>query len=143
MRGNNNLKPYVIINWTFAAICVLIFLYAALHDPEKSNYPLHSSYEVITNENSISTGLSRSFSALVRFRIAAADDYNPYGLRIFLFFVIQFFLRITILMLIQGRIIKARRSLIMVDSLQSVALFLICFGPFLVYWIETISALGS
>jgi len=104
-------RPYLIINWTFAVIFGGIVVYSALFDPERGNQPLPSAYQLMTGEETISTGLSRSFSALVRFRFDEAREFNPYGPRIFLYFAVELLLRIAILfILLRGKVLTGRES---------------------------------
>jgi len=127
-------RTYLILNAVFASIIILIFLYSAVFNVSGGNYPIPSFSKALTGEDSISTGLSRSFSELVRFDFAAAEEYNPYGFRIWIFFVIQLFMRILISLLI---IIKPQAKtgyVILPDSIQAVLLFIICFWPFLLYF---------
>ena len=65
-------RPYAVINWIFVIIIAGIFVYSAVYDPDTANHPIPSGYQLLTGENTISTGLSRSFSALVRLRFADA-----------------------------------------------------------------------
>ncbi|MBN1157895.1 MAG: hypothetical protein JXA61_00815 [Bacteroidales bacterium] len=127
-------KPYRIINLAFAGIILLVFLYAAFYPPESSGYPIFSFYERLTSERTISSGLSRSFSAVVRLDFSAARDYNPYSLRVFSFFLIQFVFRLTVLFMPVQKGLTNYRILIIADALQAVALFVVCFWPFLVFW---------
>lgn len=138
MPRTTDIKPYRIINLAFAAIILLAFLYAALHHPERSDYPIVSAYEAWTGESTISTGLSRSFSAIVRLDFSTAKNYNPYGLRIFTFFLIQLVFRVTLFLMSLRKGIVHYRMLIIADALQAVVLFIVCFLPFLVYWTDFI-----
>lgn len=135
-------RTYLIINWAFAVILAGIFVYAAMYDPDRGNPPLPSAYQAITGEETVSTGLSRSFSALVRFRLDDAREFNPYGPRIFLFFGIQLVLRIFLLFMTLRGILQIRdelqteKWLILSDAAQSFVLFVICFWPFIRFWMD-------
>lgn len=133
-------RSYFVINLVFALIILLIFLYSALHNAENSNYPIISSIQLLSGETTISSGLSRSFSELIRFRFSSARSYNPHGLRIFIYFVVQFVLRISFLIQIIRKMFVHSRILIITDSVQAVVLFLFCFWPFLDYLFNSIKA---
>ncbi len=134
-----NTKPYFVINLVFAIIIAGVFLYAVVHHPEKSDYPVKSSYETVTGEHTISTGLSRSFSSIMRLDLSSAKSYNPYGIQIFMYFLVQLVLRLAILFLVLRQGFIHHRMLILADSFQAAALFVICFWPFLVFWARFIS----
>jgi hypothetical protein len=145
-------RPYLIINWAFAAIIAGIITYAALYDPDRGDHPIPSGYQVVAGDETISTGLSRSFSALVRFRFDDAKEFNAYGPRIFLFFAVQLILRLALLAMMlngkwqisiklqKGTAWQARRWLILSDAAQSLVLFIFCFWPFLAFWMDLIQA---
>lgn len=118
---------YLLINLIFAGIILAVLAYSLIFGGEKA-HPVPSASEFITGENTISTGLSRSFSAIVRFDFTKARIYNPYGISIFLFFLIQFFMRIG------GSLLSTnphRQTVIRLDIIISILLFLFLFRPFL------------
>ena len=119
-------EPYHIINLSFAGIIILIFIYSGIFSVDKNNHPIKSACEIVTGKPCSSTGLSRSFSEIVRFKFESAKAYNKYGLRVFSFFLIQFFIRLIISMLIIKTTIK-KRNLILSDSLFSCCLYIYCF----------------
>ena len=117
-------------------IIFLVLFYSAIFSPAKSNYPVQSAYTEITGNESISSGLSRSFSEIIRLDFRSAYDYNPYGIRIFLFFLLQLFLRINFLSIVKSR--APDLSLIILDIALSVGIFLIAFWPFLINAVKVI-----
>lgn len=124
-------EPYHIINIIFAGVIVMIFAYSGIFSPVKNNYPVVCIHELLTGVPCFSCGLSHSFSLIVRGRISQAYEWNPYGMRVFLFFISQLLLRLTFL----RQSIKhpeSRKYLIIYDSVSSGLLFLISFWPFLV-----------
>ena len=123
-------NPYQIINIILAGFIVLIFLYSAAFSPEKNNYPIHSAHKLITGENTISTGLSRGFSAIIRLRFTDAFNYNPLSIRIFIFFVIQLFLRLFFLLIDRKPIYSDIRLTYVPDIVISSILFIVFFEPF-------------
>jgi hypothetical protein len=95
--------------------------------PERE-HPIPSGSELLTGKTSISTGLSRSFSAIVRFKFHEARELNPYGIRIFMFFLLQLLMRVSGFFIISK---VNRKKFIRADIIVSVLLFIILFWPFL------------
>lgn len=121
-------SPYFQFNITFAGIILLIIGYSGLFSPHGLPYPIHSAYP---DQQLISTGLSRAFSEIVRFHFQQARAYNPYSISLFLFFFIQFLLRIlTSIILFSKRF--SQKLVLISDILISVLLFLCTFGKFIV-----------
>ncbi|MBI9054006.1 MAG: DUF2752 domain-containing protein [Bacteroidales bacterium] len=128
-------EPYHIINLSFAGIIILIFIYSGIFSAEKSNHPIKSACEVMTGEPCSSSGLSRSFSEIVRFNFESANEYNQFGILIFSFFLIQFFLRTLVSILVYFK--RNRISqIIVIDSLTSISLYIYCFRGIL-FWINS------
>lgn len=105
---------------------MMIFLYSGLFSAEKDNHPIPSFYEELTGETSASSGLSRSFSEIVRGRFESAREYNQNGIPVFLFFSIQFFQRLVVSLIIYKKYIDTNR-IILPDTISSIILFLFCF----------------
>lgn len=122
---------YQVINLIFMGIIILVFIYSAIFSPERNNYPIKSSYDSITDKTSISTGLSHGFSAIIRGRFQEAVNFNPHSIRLFSFFVMQFFMRIVILSYIKRIKKDERLGVVTVDGIISSTLFLLYFYPFL------------
>lgn len=129
-------NPYLTINSLLAGFILLIFLYSAIFSPEKNNYPIHSSYKIITGNDSMSTGLSRGFSSIIRFRFEEALRYNPFSIRIFMFFLIQLLLRIFFISYLRRSIYEDIRFIVIPDIVISIVLFVVFFEPF---WREMFS----
>lgn len=125
-------EPYLTINIFLAGAIVLILVYSGIFSPEKDNYPVTCIHEKITGEPCVSCGLSHSMSLILRGRINEANEWNVYGMRVFLFFVSQLLMRI-VFSGIYIRHTGIRKQLILFDILGSSAMFLITFIPFLVY----------
>lgn len=148
MNGRKLSNPYILINLVFICLIQCIFLYSGFFSVNKCSYPIHSDYSAITGKTSISSGLSRSFSEIVRLNFSKAKEYNPFGIRIFFFFIIQFLLRIFItLVLLKASSIN--KNLITADVTLSVILFIVLFWPFIsesvrvVWMLSTIISLTS
>jgi hypothetical protein len=123
-------EPYLFINIFFAGVILLIFAYSGFFSPEKDNYPVACIHEKLTGEPCISCGLSHSFSLIVRGRPDEAYQWNPYGMRIFLFFAAQLVIRVAFSIFYQ-KYPDTRRQLILVDCFGSGIIFLVAFWPFI------------
>jgi len=135
MRNNvfSDLKdnPYKMINVIFASIILAIFIYSAIFSPDKSNYLFQSESRLFLDQDTLSTGLSRSFSSIVRFNFTDARKYNAFGIQIFMFFIIQLFLRIFFLLAYSSLKDLGLNIVITIDSIISGSLFILFFMPFL------------
>ena len=131
MIQNNSpfsISSYKIVNLVLASIILCIFIYSGLFSPTKQNHPIPSIYTQITGESSPSTGLSRSFSAIVRGDISASIKHNQFGLQIFLFFAIQLVFRIG-LFLLTNELFSRVEQYIYVDIALSIIGFMLAFRP--------------
>ncbi len=123
-------EPYLIINIIFAGVILLIFAYSGIFSPEKDNYPVVCIHEKLTGEPCVSCGLSHSFSLIVRGRISEAYEWNVYGFQLFLFFALQFVMRVVFSVIFMKHN-DIRRQLIIFDIAGSILIFLISFWPFI------------
>jgi hypothetical protein len=123
-------EPYLFINIFFAGVILLIFAYSGIFSPEKNNYPVTCIHEELTGQKCVSCGLSHSFSLIVRGRFEEAYHWNVYGMRIFLFFLAQFILRIAF-SIFYVRYSDTRKQLIIVDCIGSGIILLVAFWPFI------------
>jgi hypothetical protein len=124
-------EPYLIINLIFAGVILLIMAYSGIFSPDKDEYPVICIHEKLTGEPCASCGLSHSFSLILRGRTAEAYEWNENGMRVFLFFASQLFMRIffsRFYVKYQG----SRKQLILFDIVGSSLIFLIAFMPFIV-----------
>ncbi len=134
-RGRSS--SYIIVNIILAVILLLILIYSGLFSIEKINHPIHSAYSHITGDDTVSTGLSRAFSALIRGKFRQADIYNSHAKGIFLFFLSQLVFRIAFSFIVQKKPAWKKR-IIRFDILQAVVLFLTAFFPFILYLKDSI-----
>jgi hypothetical protein len=125
MRALKLDESYPIINLLFAVVILLIFAYAGFFHSEKGGYPIPSVYEQLTGAKANSSGLSRAFSEIVRFRLEKAKHHHEYSLQIFAFFPAQLLLRIFFLFVYPQ--VRNNQWLIRLDIILSVGLFLLCF----------------
>jgi hypothetical protein len=128
-------QNYKIINLSLAGIILCIFIYSGLFSPEESKHPIPSFYTQITSQNSPSTGLSRSFSAILRGNLQQANTYNPFGLHIFLFFAIQFIFRSLSFILIKEKLSWIKPYIFM-DITLSLIGFYLAFKPLILFTIK-------
>ncbi len=127
---NKTIRPYLVLNVSFAAMIFFIFLYSAVFSVRKNNHPIPSYYELLSGERSPSSGLSRSFSEIIRGNFKEAAGWNKNGIPLFLFFLLQLFMRIfTSLFLLRSRL--SLKTLVWTDTILSILLFLLCFRQLL------------
>jgi len=126
---------YKTVNLLLAGIILCIFIYSGLFTPEGSKHPIPSIYSQITGNTSPSTGLSRSFSAIVRGNIQLAKSFNPFGLQIFLFFSIQLVFRIASILLMKNYF-PLIKPYILADITLSFLGFLLAFRPLISFTLE-------
>ena len=138
-RKSNSLKnllqiikgePYHIINLFFVIILLLVFVYSGIFSPEKNDYPVVCIHEKLTGQPCFSCGLSHSFSLVLRGKISEVNQWNPYGFRVFLFFIAQFIFRVDFFRL-SIKYPDIRKQLIIYDCVASLLVFSISFWPFI------------
>ncbi len=129
-KTGHRTEAYILINIILAGVILLIFAYSGFYSPTKDNYPVICIHEKLTGQPCVSCGLSHSFSLIVRGRIAEAAEWNVYGIRVFLFFFCQIFMRI-IFSLFYIRNPGYRRELVIYDIAGSLIIFLLSFWPFI------------
>jgi len=113
----------------------MIFIYSGLFSAEKDNHPIPSLYEEITGEPTASSGLSRSFSEIIRGRFESARNYNQYGIPVFIFFLVQFLQRTGISLSVKYKIFSTKKILI-ADIIISTGLFILCFHGFISAYLQ-------
>jgi hypothetical protein len=123
-------ETYLKINIVFAGVILMIFTYSGIFSPDKNNYPVICIHEKITGQPCASCGLSHSFSLILRGRIGEAYTWNPYGIRIFLFFASQLFMRVIFSVFYLNNK-PIRKQLVLYDIIGSSAIFLLSFWPLL------------
>jgi hypothetical protein len=122
-------EPYLKINIVLAGVILLVIAYSGIFSPDKNNYPVVCIHQKLTGQPCFSCGLSHSFSLIVRGRIEEAYKWNIYGMRVFIFFISQFLMRIffTVVYLKNE---NQRNWLIKYDIAGSILIFAIAFYPF-------------
>lgn len=119
-------EPYNKINLIFTGIIMLVFIYSGIFSANGLKYPIKSACAEIYHRPCASTGLSRSFSEIVRCNFNKAKKYNKNGITVFLFFFIQFFLRIIVSFIYSTNILP-KKIIIYADICISIILFIITF----------------
>ena len=130
IRAKLSREPYLLINIILTGVILGILIYSGIFSPEKDSYPVVCFHEKLTGEPCASCGMSHSFSLILRGRISEASQANVYGMRLFLFFILQLVMRVafSIFYIKNGKI---GSQLITYDATGSVIMFLITFYPFL------------
>ena len=120
-------ESYIAVNLILAGIIVLIVLYSGIFSAQKDNHPIPSG---CIKQPCASTGISRSFSEIVRFRFESANRFNSNGIPVFLFFFSQLWLRILFSWLYL-KFSKRQKTIILTDSVFSAIIFAIAFRNFI------------
>ncbi|MBN1251128.1 MAG: DUF2752 domain-containing protein [Bacteroidales bacterium] len=128
MNTENNKKTYLLINSIFLLIILLIIIYSFQYNFNNS-FKLKSLCSDYFGNNCISKGLSRAFSQIVKGNFSDAKFLNPYSLKIFLFFILQFLLRILSSIAIKNNF--SIKKILLTDVIFSFCFFLYCFFEFI------------
>ena len=123
-------EPYLLVNLILAGVISVIMAYSGIFSPDRNDYPVECIHEKVTGKPCPSCGLSHSFSLIIRGRIGEAAEWNPYGMRIFIFFASMLFMRIAYsayYLLFKD----TRRQLVLYDIAGSAIIFIIAFYPLL------------
>jgi len=133
---SNSKVAYYILNIIFMAIIMAIFIYSALYRINEHPIPA-----LLTERTGIippSKGLSAGFSEIVRGNFSEALVANTHTIRIFSFFALQFLLRIVSIILIKKEWLSLNR-IIATDISVSIILFVVSFGPLIIYTLKLFS----
>jgi len=130
--GSSSRKSYLVINAILASLIILIFLYSAFFKPGDDQYPVKCIHEQLTGQSCPSCGLSRSFSSIIQGDLKTAEEYNVYGMRIFLFFLFHLVMRfsnIVYLLRKPGNI----KNLVIIDTGIAILSFILAFRQFFIF----------
>lgn len=127
---NTDFLIYKKINLIIAGVLLSIFIYSGFFAYTGLKHPIPSSHEMLTGQSSISTGLSRSFSEIMKLNFHEAKNLNRYGIRIFMFFLIQLCLRLFFAFTNFSKYYTAKQILT-VDCIVSISMFVLYFEPFI------------
>lgn len=125
-------NSYLIINAVLAGIIILIFLYSAFFSPGDNQYPVKCIHEQLSGQSCPSCGLSRSFSSIMRGDLQAAEAYNEYGMRVFLFFLFHLVMRLSNIVYLLGKPMHIK-NLVIIDSTIAILSFILAFRQFFVF----------
>lgn len=121
-----NSKSYLIINYIFAGIILAIFFYSLLFSPGDNTYPIKCIHQELLGGPCPSCGLSRGFSAIVRCDMELARQIQPNSISVFLFFVVQLFLRFCCVVLVKRNRLSLK-NITGIDVVISTLLFFYFF----------------
>lgn len=110
----------------------MVIAYSGFFSPEKDNYPVPCVHEQITGKPCPSCGLSHSFSYIVRGDLESAISWNRYGIRVFLFFLFQLFMRVSNIIVLRFRKPDINR-LVLMDVILAIITFILGFSQFISY----------
>ena len=129
--GSSN--SYLVINAVLAALIILIFAYSAFFKPGDEQYPVKCIHEQVTGQSCPSCGLSRSFSSIMRGDLKAAEEYNDYGMRVFLFFLFHLVMRLSNIVYLLRKPINIK-NLVLIDSAIAIISFILAFRQFFLFY---------
>lgn len=129
------------VNIVLFLLLTAILVYSALYGPENVNRPFPSLPAGWGAGETVSTGLSRGFSAMVRFDVDKALQLNTLTIRMFVFVALQWLLRLGIMLTCQRLGHVCPPYLWIPDALFSLGLFLYAFIPLIRAWYVSLQAL--
>jgi hypothetical protein len=118
------LHTYKIVNIILAGIIGLIFIYSGFF--VHSNAAINCTVKSIYGIDCITCGFSRDFHNYIN--LDYKKSINPYSFNFFLFFLINFFIRST-LILAHKPLLKFENKLIIADSLIQIIWFILIISP--------------
>lgn len=122
INSSYEVDSYKKINVIFILIIMFIFFYCFL--TTYFSFSITSSCEGMPLIYCKSRGLTRAFSQILKFNFQEAIDFNPYSLKIFLFFLIQLLSRVVINIKVNLQNLK---SIVFWDIFGSTIFFLLSF----------------
>lgn len=137
-KVSNSRVAYSVLNISFMAIIMAIFLYAAFYKNSNHHIPA-----LLTQETGIippSKGLSASFAEIIRGNISEALELNAHAIRIFSFFALQFLLRAVILISLKKHWLPVNK-MVAIDVSLAVILFVVCFAPLIEFTLKLFAQL--
>ena len=127
-------NSYLVINAVLAALIILIFAYSAFFNPGDEQYPVKCIHEQLTGQSCPSCGLSRSFSSIMRGDLKAAEEYNDYGMRVFLFFLFHLVMRLSNIVYLLRKPINIK-NLVLIDTAIAIISFILAFRQFFLFYL--------
>jgi hypothetical protein len=124
-------SPYRTINLVLLGFIFCIFVYSAIFSPDRGNYLIQSNQKFFSNKKTLSTGLSRGFSSIIRLQFTKAQQYNSNSFRIFIFFLVQGIMRFLFILVWESSSMFYKQRIIVTDAVISTVMFIVFFWPFL------------
>lgn len=130
MEQSSARRALLAVDAIFTGVILLILGYSFFFSPDENSYPVVCIHEKLTGEPCPSCGMSHAFSLIVRGRIEEAVKWNSASPGVFMFFLIQLFMRTgsAVLILKTGLNI---RVISLADTVISSLMALVAFYPFL------------
>ena len=116
------IDAYKKINIIFIILIMFIFLYC--FSSSYISFNIKSSCEGMPLRYCKSRGLTRAFSEILKLNFQKALEYNPYSVKIFLFFLVQLASRFFINIKIE---LYNFKRILFLDVILSIAIFLFSF----------------
>lgn len=126
-------NSYTIINVVIAGVIGMVFLYSGIFSSSEDNHPVPCVHKQITGEDCKTCGFSNAFSEMVRGNLKEARSFNPIAPSIFIFFLVQLFMR-GFFLLASHKYADQLKFLVVTDALLSGILFLYSFRQLLIFW---------
>jgi len=121
---------HVSISWVFLILIGIVLCYSYFFYPNA--HPVDCFIKMRTGRDCPSCGFSRSFSYFTHLRFDEGKQYNRFAWHVFLFFVLQLFMRLSVIL----HYFITRKSLspwlVKSDVLISISAFLLAFLPLLI-----------
>ena len=122
---------YVIISCVFIIFIGMVFGYSYFFYP--NSHPIDCSIKSRTGKDCPSCGISRSFSAFSHLKMDEGKSYNNNAFRIFVFFLCQLFIRVSIAAYYFFTRKSISNALIKLDVFISISGFLFAFLPLIIH----------
>lgn len=122
IKFSYEIDSYKKINMIFIVIIMFIFFYCFI--TPFLDFGFGSSCEGMPLSYCKSRGLTRAFAQIIRFNFSEAIAYNPYSVKVFLFFLIQLVTRFFINKIVR---LSNLKRVLTCDILLSIVFFVFSF----------------
>jgi len=120
---------HVIISWVFFILIGIVFIYSYFFYPD--SHPIDCFIKSRTGKDCASCGFSRAFSYYTHFKISEGKIFNPLSWYVFLFLILQFTIRLFVVLYYCFKRKSLRNSIVKTDIIISICSFLFAFLPLL------------
>lgn len=121
---------HVSISWVFLILIGIVLCYSYFFYPNA--HPIDCFIKMRTGRNCPSCGFSRAFSYFMHMKITEGKQYNHFAWPVFLFFIMQFFMRLFVVIHYFIAHKKLPAAIVKSDVLISISAFLLAFLPLLI-----------